>query len=75
MGIWVEIPVPDAPVAKQGADLLGAALSVHPVVELLQEPEGLFEGLHAELYGVMTGALNQAVKRNNGLFPKDFFPA
>ena len=26
----------------------------------------------AELYGVMTGALNQAVKRNKGRFPKDF---
>lgn len=26
----------------------------------------------AELYGVMTGALNQAVKRNKGRFPEDF---
>jgi hypothetical protein len=26
----------------------------------------------AELYGVMTRALNQAVKRNKGRFPKDF---
>jgi hypothetical protein len=26
----------------------------------------------AELYGVTTGALNQAVKRNSGRFPEDF---
>ena len=26
----------------------------------------------AELYGVLTKALNQAVKRNNGRFPEDF---
>jgi hypothetical protein len=26
----------------------------------------------AELYGVTTGALNQAVKRNKGRFPEDF---
>src|SRR4030066_728922 len=26
----------------------------------------------AKLYGVMTGALNQAVKRNKGRFPEDF---
>jgi len=43
-----------------------------PLVQLIRGERVLLDADLAELYGVTTGALNQAVKRNRDRFPDDF---
>lgn len=45
---------------------------IAPLVRLVRGERVLFDSDIARLYGVSTGALNQAVKRNRARFPEDF---
>jgi hypothetical protein len=51
---WVVRPgvvadIPQAPTPEQGTNLLVAPLTVHPVVELLEEAQRSLEGVHPEI--------------------------
>lgn len=45
---------------------------IAPLVVVLRREKVLLDSDLANLYGVTTGALNQAVKRNSDRFPDDF---
>ena len=64
------------PAARQkrlsNADLLLVPQQIAPRVQLARGEKVLMDSDLAELYGVATKALNQAVKRNAKRFPEDF---
>lgn len=57
---------------KQAAALISLAKSIETRILLVREQKVLLDSDLAEIYGVETRTLNQAVKRNQARFPSDF---
>ena len=57
---------------NQAVQTLPKPENLAKLVRLLRGEKVLLDTDLAELYGVETGALNRAVKRNMGRFPPDF---
>lgn len=58
--------------AKVKAGAAGAGAPLEPLIVRVRGQRVILDADLARLYGVMTGALNQAVKRNAERFPADF---
>jgi hypothetical protein len=69
------MPAKKKPASKPDLPVSGSRLipeMIAPLVHLLHHEKVIFDSDLAELYGVTTGALNQAVQRNIERFPADF---
>ena len=63
------------PKSKTGATIIVPAEAIERQIYLIRGHKVMLDADLAQLYGVTTSALNQAVKRNRGRFPEDFmFP-
>ena len=58
--------------SSKASKLTVAKRSIENRIRLIRGQKVMLDRDLAELYGVSTGALNQAVKRNKGRFPQDF---
>ena len=58
--------------AKVKTGAAGAGASLEPLIVRVRGQRVILDADLARLYGVTTGALNQAVKRNAERFPADF---
>jgi len=58
--------------AKVKAGVAGAGAPLEPLIVRVRGQRVILDADLARLYGVTTGALNQAVRRNAERFPEDF---